>query len=138
MYSSGETGFLKCRQLLFVSSANLLKDIEEVWNKVLEDADENQWRSICFPVELSLITDGFLARFLSILAKGVSKRLQNSLEIQFCAWDTNESLRGRILDIFHQCLSSEYIPIHCLEDEKERKQDTKKSKLCYTALIFCI
>lgn len=127
MYSSGETGFLKCRQLLFVSSENLLRDVEEVWNKVLEDANENQWRSICFPVELSLITDGILARFLAILAKGVSKRLKNSLEIQFCAWDANESLRGRILDICSQCLPSEYIPIHCLADEKERIQDTKKS-----------
>lgn len=128
MYSSGETGFLKCRQLLFVSSENLLKDIEEVWNKVLEDAYENQWRSICFPVELSQITDGFLARFLSILTKGVSKRLKNSFEIQFCAWDANESLRGRVLDICSQRLSSGYIQIHCLADEKERMQDTNKSK----------
>lgn len=128
MDSSGETGFLKCRQLLFVSSENSLKDIEEIWNKVLEDANENQWRSICFPVELLLITGGFLARFLSILTKGGSKRLKNSLEIQFCTWDTNESLKGRILDICHQCLSSGYLPIHCLADEKERIQGTKKSK----------
>lgn len=126
--SSTATGFLKCEQLLFVSSDDLKRDIEDMWNKVLVIANENHWRSVCFPVDSSVISS--VAELMSILASGVSEKLDSSLELKFCLWNTKDQLRGHILDISNLYLTPEvYYPIHFLNVKTEKMQTTKKGKL---------
>lgn len=135
VHSSTVTGFLKCEQLLFVSSDDLKRDIDDMWNKVLVIANENHWRSICFPVDSSLISS--VAELLSILAIGVSEKLESSLELKLCLWDAKNQLRGHILDICNQCLSSEvYYPIHFLDVKTEKMQTTKKGKFNGVLMVF--
>lgn len=135
--SSSATGFLKCRQLLFVSSENLQRDIEDIWNKVLGDVSENKWRSICFPVESSEIIDGTLSRLLSFQAKEGKKKLESSLEIQFCLWDSDKSLQEKIHNICKQQLSPDISLINfnvdgeSLQDMKKGKVSVSLSKVCF-------
>lgn len=103
--SSNTTGILNCRQILFVSSRDVQYDMGEIWKRVLQDVHDNQWCSICFPVESAQIINGSLDALVSIMAKGVSTTLPHNLELQLSIWETDTSLKAEIHHICWQLLA---------------------------------
>ena len=136
--SSSTTGILKCRQILFVSSRNVQFDIGEIWKRILQEVYDNQWCSICLPVESAQITSGSLDALVSILAKGVSTTLPHNLELQLSIWETNESLKAEIHNICWQLLRKTFFHLDLNVDELGQFHDRETGKLYIkNHILYC-
>ena len=103
-------------------------DMGEIWKRVLQDVHENQWCSICFPVESAQIINGSLDALVSIMAKGVSTTLPHNLELQLSIWETDKSLKAEIHQIFRQ-LPDKLFQLDLNVGELGQFHDRQKGKL---------
>lgn len=124
--SSPMTGSLKCRNILYVCSDNLERDIEDIWSKVLEAVKENQWHSVCFPVEASLLDDKSLHNLLSVVAKSPPKATQSRLELVLCFKEAESSLRTQLVNLCQTKLSEKFLPVKLHVDEVDEKPSSSK------------
>lgn len=102
-------------------------DMRDIWSKVLQDVNSNQWCSICFPVEPLQIIDENLDALLSILANGIPKTLTHSVELLLCMWEKDESLETQIYERCQYLLKDKkYCPINLHLPDPKDIQDTDK------------